>query len=130
MKILIVEDSQSIRTLMELNLKLFGFCYSATNGEEAVLAVKNAIEKNEHYDFICLDIMMPIMNGLEALKEIRKMEENADAAKSKIIMATGKYDASTISEASRNGCDGYFIKPVSKGAIELKLKEFGLIKEI
>ncbi len=128
MNILLVEDMNSVRAIMKCCLERYGVCNSVENGKEAVEAVKNAIEKNEHYDFICLDITMPIMTGLEALKEIREMEKNANVAKSKIIMTTGNYDAQSISEANRNGCDGYFIKPVSKGAIERKLKEFELIK--
>ncbi len=127
MKTLLVDDIKSVRELMKLYLNEYGISNSVSNGEEAIEAVKTAIKVNEHYDFICLDIMMPVMNGLEALIEIRKMEANAGITKSKIIMTTGNYDAKSITNANSNGCDGYFLKPVSKEAIERKLKEFGLI---
>ncbi len=127
MNILLVEDMKSVRVIMECFLKKHGNCNAVENGKKAVEAVEKAIEIKEYYDFICLDIMMPVMDGLEALSLIRKLEKNADVTKSKIIMTTGNYDAQSISEANRNGCDGYFIKPVSPDAIKRKLKEFGLI---
>ena len=74
MKILIAEDEFVSRTKLEKILSSYGECHVTVDGSEALLAFKAALETNEPYDLICLDILMPKMDGHEALQEIRKME--------------------------------------------------------
>ena len=76
MKTLIVEDDFTSRLLLQEILKPYGTTHIAVNGKEAVDAVVTAMDVGEPYDLICLDIMMPVMNGYEALKAIRGLEES------------------------------------------------------
>jgi two-component system chemotaxis response regulator CheY len=76
MKTLIVEDDFTSRLLIQKILTPFGECHLATNGEEAVQAFMNSKTQNTPpYDLICLDIMMPGMDGQTALGKIREIEK-------------------------------------------------------
>ena len=75
MKTLIVEDDFTSRLLLQELLKGYGPAHVAVNGKEAVEAARMAMDAGEPYDLICLDIMMPEMDGHGALKEIRAQEE-------------------------------------------------------
>ncbi|MCS7009583.1 MAG: response regulator, partial [Chthoniobacterales bacterium] len=77
MKTLIVEDDFTSRLLLQEMLKNYGPTHIATDGTEAVEAVRQAIQSGERYDLICLDIMMSPMDGQTALKKIRELEEQA-----------------------------------------------------
>ena len=74
-KQLLAEDDFTSRLLLQEILKLYGTPHIAVNGREAVEAVRAALKTHEPYDLICLDIMMPEMNGLQVLSEIRLMEK-------------------------------------------------------
>ena len=69
MKTLIVEDDFTSRLLLQELLKKYGRSHIAVNGLEAVEAVRLALDENEPYDLICLDILMPQMDGQLALRE-------------------------------------------------------------
>ena len=70
-KILIVDDEPDIRELIEYNLKKEGYqVYTASNGQEGVTEAKRVLP-----DLIILDIMMPKMDGIEACRILRTMNE-------------------------------------------------------
>ena len=75
MKTLIVEDEFTSRRLLQKILAAYGECDIAIHGKEALEAFRLARDEREPYDLICLDIMMPEMDGQETLKMIRKTEE-------------------------------------------------------
>ncbi len=126
-RILVVEDDPFSRTILATLMDKYGIIEKAKNGEEAVEFVQKAIHENHLYDLICLDIMMPIMDGLDALKEIRKMEISANVAKSKILMTTALDDRDGIITAFENGADNYLTKPIQRETLDTKLKEIELI---
>ncbi|MCP4693952.1 MAG: response regulator [Desulfobacterales bacterium] len=132
MRILLVEDDLVSRLVMTGNLSKIGQCDVAADGLEAVEAVKMALEDGEPYDLICLDIMMPKMDGQQALKEIRGLEmenEMSRDARSRIIMTTALTDIKNVSEAYGAECDAYIAKPIKPKQLLDKVKELGLMDE-
>ncbi|MHC5059570.1 MAG: response regulator [Planctomycetota bacterium] len=130
MNSLIVEDDFTARQLMQIYLSEFGKCFVAVNGKEAVQAVTQALDNGDPYDLIALDIMMPEMDGVEALKVIRNIEKKRgitglDAVK--VIMTTAKGQSQDIFNAFNTGCEAYIIKPVRKQALVDELTKLGLI---
>ncbi len=117
MKTLIVEDDFISRVILQEFLKGFGTVHIAVNGEEGGRAFRPAMEAGEPYDLVCLDIMMPKMDGQRALKEIRADEEARGILSSngaKIVMTTALDDFRSVSEAYGGLCDSYLVKPVDK----------------
>ena len=131
MKCLIVEDDFVARKLMQVYLSEHFDCFIAVNGNEAVEAVREAFEENKPYDLICLDIMMPGMDGHEALKTIRQMEKERSIGGldvTKIIMTTALGGSRDIMGAFRSGCEAYIIKPVRKDKLFEEVKNLGLVE--
>ena len=132
MKTLIVEDDFVSRRLIQTILSPYGRCEMATNGKEAVLAFKLAWKENDPYDLICLDIMMPEMDGLEVLEEVRRIEEErgiSGLSGVKIIMTTALDDPRSIMKAFNKQCEDYLIKPIDRVRLLEKVKELGLMTE-
>jgi two-component system, chemotaxis family, chemotaxis protein CheY len=130
MKTLIVEDDFTSRVLLQELLKSYGPLHVAVNGKEAIDAVRASLETGDLYDLICLDIMMPEMDGHSALKEIRTMEEAkgiGPAKRTKIFMTTALADRTNILEAVKGQCDYFLAKPVQKKVLLKELKRFKLV---
>jgi len=131
MKILIAEDDLTSRLFMKKYLSKYGECDVAMNGIEAIDLVMNAVETNEHYDLICLDIMMPKVDGIKTLKTIREMEKSylkAGMKPSKVIMTTALNDKATVEEAYEHGCQAYAWKPIDVIKFNEVLKSLELIE--
>jgi CheY-like chemotaxis protein len=82
------------------------------------------------YDLICMDIMMPEMDGQQALREIRALEEAAGTLsgdQARIIMTTALEDMKNLSESSQGWCDAYLTKPIDNTKLLGYLKSFALI---
>ncbi|HEX2983255.1 MAG TPA: response regulator [Ignavibacteriales bacterium] len=132
MKFLIVEDDFASRFILQKMLSPYGECDVAVNGIEAIDAYNLAIREEQPYDLICLDIMMPKMDGQEALKLIRQREtelgiEPKDEVK--IIMVTALDTPKDVVEAFyQGGCTSYLVKPIEKKKILNILRDFELIK--
>ena len=75
MKILIAEDDFPSRKLMLGYLSQYGECDVTVDGMEATFAFMMALDEGTYYDLICLDVMMPVLDGYQALKMIRDMED-------------------------------------------------------
>ncbi len=130
MKTLVVEDDFTSRVLLEAILKSYGPVDTAVNGREAVDAVQNLLKTDQNYDLILLDIMMPEMNGQEALIEIREAEKARGieiGQGAKVIMTTALADKNNVMNAFRREADAYIIKPVEKKKLLAKLEELELI---
>ena len=130
LNILIVEDDFTSRRVLSHILESFGDCDVAVDGEEAVKAVRLALEEESSYDLICLDIMMPRMDGQAALKEIRSLEVSRGilpGAGAKIIITSALDDSGNVLEAFRSQCDGYIVKPYDRHKITSELRQQGLI---
>lgn len=129
MKILIADDNQENWMLLQQYLGQYGECDVVVNGLEVVDAVTIAYEQGDPYDLICLDIMMPEMDGRQALKAVREMERKANPSPGKqvvIFMTTALNDSKDVIVAFENGgCDAYLTKPISQVVIARKLREHG-----
>jgi len=118
MNTLIVDDDFLSRLIIQKILATYGSCHMAVNGKEAVEAVRLALDSSDPYDLICLDIMMPEMNGQQALKEIRALERaKAARQKAKIIMTTALADAENVVKALQGECDYFLVKPIRRSAL-------------
>jgi two-component system, chemotaxis family, chemotaxis protein CheY len=130
MKTLVVEDDFTSRILVQEILKEFGPIHIAVNGKEALEAAQASVDSGEPYDLICLDIMLPEMDGQAVLKEIRRIESEKGIPAEKhikIIMTTALSDYQNASRAYREVCDGYLVKPIEKAKLLDELKAQGLI---
>ena len=95
MRVLIVDDNFTDRKILQKIFIEYGECDIAVDGEEAIDAYKKSWMKCKPYDLICMDIMMPKVNGLQALKAIRDIENGNDINEServRIIMITAVDD--------------------------------------
>jgi len=113
--ILVVDDERDLLDLIEYNLKKEGFkVLKAENGEEGISKAK------EHKpDLILLDIMMPKMDGLEAVEIMRKDDE---LKKTPIIFLTARSDEKTEIDGLNKGGDDYITKPISTTKLVSRIK--------
>jgi two-component system chemotaxis response regulator CheY len=131
MRALVVEDEFRSRTLLQRMLSRYGNCEVAVNGEEAVEAFVQAWKEDDPYDIICMDIMMPEMDGQEALKGIREIEKKTAVSAEKavkVIMTTAYDIEDEKSEAFEWGCTDYLIKPIDKNRLLDILRKYAIIK--
>lgn len=113
--ILVVDDERDILDLIEYNLKIEGFdVLKAENGEEGIRKAKES-----RPDLILLDIMMPKMDGLEAVEIVRR---DKDLKKTPIIFLTAKSDEKTEIESLNKGGDDYITKPISTIKLVSRIK--------
>jgi two-component system chemotaxis response regulator CheY len=120
LNILVVEDDFTSRRVLSHILESFGVCDVAVDGEEAVEAVRLGLDDERQYDLICLDIMMPRMDGQAALKAIRALEDSYSilpGSGAKIIITSALDDSSNVLQAFRSQCDGYIVKPYDRQKI-------------
>lgn len=133
MNILIVEDQYYSRMVLQKMMKSYGICHEAIDGEEAVLAFRRAWTKGSPYDLVLLDIMMPEMDGLEALEQIRDFEKSQgvpDSEKVRVIMLTALGDKENVQRAMYDGgADAYLVKPVHVQKLNLVLSDLGFDPE-
>jgi two-component system chemotaxis response regulator CheY len=129
MNILIVEDEPALQDMIHLYLTDYGTCDIAANGIEALAAVEQAITDGRPYDLVCMDIMMPQMDGLEALKKIRRMEikrYKKGQSGVKVIMITAKDTAKDMISAYNAGSEAYITKPFTRERLLEQIRQLGL----
>ena len=130
MKILLAEDDYATRKFMASFLSKYGECDVAVDGMETVDAYLMALEDGEPYDLICLDIMMPAMDGYQVLMSIRNMEKERQISADegvKVIMTTALNEEQNVKMAFDLGCSVYSGKPINQDKFEQALTKLGLI---
>lgn len=132
MRILIVEDDFASRKLMQKFLSPYGSCELVVDGEEAVSVFKASLKREEPFDLVCLDIMLPKMDGQQVLKQIREEEERLGILGrngTRVIMTTALSDTRNIISAFHSQCEGYVTKPVTRERLLAEIQELGLLTE-
>jgi len=130
MRALIVEDNLTNRQLLIKLLSPFGEIEVAVDGQEAVEIFRKKLAQGERYTLICMDIMMPEVDGYEALAQIRQLEAENNIAPedaATVIMTTAVDSPSSVEEAKSLRCDGYLIKPIRKMKLIEELQRLELI---
>ncbi len=130
MRILIAEDDFASRKFMMRFLSKYGECDITVDGNEAIEAFKMALDMGEGYDLVCMDIMMPEVDGYQALKQIREIEmeyQIPEEKASKIIMTTALSEGKSVTKAFELGCTAYAGKPIDREKFENELRKLELI---
>ena len=130
MKILLAEDDYATRKFMSGFLSKYGECDVTVDGMEAVDAFLMALEDEDPYDLVCLDVMMPVMDGYQALLGIRNLEKQKNIQKDqevKVIMTTALNDEQNVKMAFELGCTIYSGKPIDQARFEQAMKKLNLI---
>ena len=131
LNMLIVDDELHNRILMRHIVSEFGIYDFAVDGVEAVHAFSIAHENNRPYDVVFMDIMMPEMDGHQALKEIRAFEREVNTPQGKdavVFMVTCLSSHDDVCKAFFKGfCTDYITKPIEYSRIVAKMREYKLL---
>ena len=130
MRILIAEDDFASRKVILKFLSVYGECDVTVDGMEAVDAFMMALEEDKPYDLICLDVMMPVVDGYQALKSIRKIEKEHGISEddmAKIIVTTALNEEKNVKKAFELGCTVYCAKPIDMAKLKSTLEMLELI---
>jgi two-component system chemotaxis response regulator CheY len=129
LRVLVVEDDFVCRVVLQGLLSKYGECHIAVNGREAIEAFRAARQAGRGYDLICLDVRMPEMDGMQALEEIRALEQaqNVFLSRVRVFMTTSARDMKTVFGSFKLICDAYLIKPIDGHQLEEHLRAFALI---
>jgi len=119
MRILIVDDSKFIRQYLRQHLERLGMaCEEAGNGVDAI----ERLRADSAFDLMLCDVNMPLMNGLECVRQVRLQEL---ASQMKIVMVTTEADSSFISQSLDFGADEFLMKPFTPQSLREKLLLIG-----
>ena len=116
-KVLLVDDSATILMMERMILSKLPYdCVTATNGAEAI--AKAAAERP---DLILMDVIMPQMNGFDAVRRLREQEATRETP---IIMVTTRGEAENIESAYAVGCNDYVTKPINSAELMAKMRNY------
>lgn len=119
-KILLADDEKDLSKAVGTILTYSNYDVDiVSNGKEALERINNTI-----YDLIILDIMMPVMDGIQALKEIRK-----NNIKTPVILLTAKSQVDDKVEGLDSGANDYLTKPFDKKELLARIRALTRIKE-
>ncbi|KUO77017.1 MAG: histidine kinase [Clostridia bacterium BRH_c25] len=131
MRILLAEDDLASRKFLSKFLSTYGECDITIDGMEALEAFMMAWDEEKPYDLICLDIMMPELDGIKTLRTIRDIENQKGVEESKrvkIIMTTALNDSDSVFSAFGTGCEVYAAKPIDTKKLVEVMKKLDLIQ--
>lgn len=131
MKILVAEDDLASRRFLSKFLAQYGEVDLVVDGLEALDAYLMAVKEKALYDLICLDIMMPKVDGVKVLKAIRDFETKQGVVSEqrvKVIMTTALAETDYVNQAFEIGCEAYAAKPIDTNKMLEVIKKLGLIE--
>jgi two-component system chemotaxis response regulator CheY len=131
MKALIVDDDFYSRNMIHEILRSVAHCDIAVNGEEAIEAFRQGLVDKSPYDLVCLDLLMPELDGQQALREIRNMEQEFGVSphkEAKVIVTTMLDDEKETHDAFfLGGATSYLVKPIDEEKLMSEVKSLGLV---
>lgn len=130
MRILVAEDDLTSRKFLSKFLSQYGECDVVVDGFEALDAFMLALKDKNNYDLVCLDIMMPKVNGVKVLKAVREIETQyglLPEKRCKVIMTTALAETDLVKQAFEYGCEAYARKPISADKLVDVLEKLELI---
>jgi len=131
LRILLVEDDFACRLLLQSFLSRYGECHIAINGREAVDAFGTALDAGQSYDLVCMDIMMPEMDGREAVRRVRALEEArgiCSTSGAKIFMTTAVDRVKDVVMSFEELCDAYLMKPIDLAKLLHEMQFYGMLE--
>lgn len=131
MKILITEDDLSSRKFLYKFMSGYGECDITVDGMEALDAFMLALESEDPYDLVCIDIMMPKIDGVKVLQVIRDIEKQkhiSEENRTKTIMTTALNDVDLVKNLFEYGCEAYATKPIDIKKLALVMEKLGFEK--
>ena len=130
MRILIAEDDLASRRFISEVLSKYGTCDITVDGVEALDAFLLALDEGSPYQLICLDIMMPKVDGMKALKVIRDIESQKGiegSNRARVIMTTALNDKEFVMNSFDSGCEAYAAKPIDTQKLVEVMRKLSLI---
>lgn len=119
MRVLIVDDTNTDRLLLKLHLSKLGYrTIEANNGQEAI---DQFLEHSQDLDLILMDVQMPYMNGFDAVKSIRKIQEQQKQEWLPVIFLSASAEDDDVEDGILAGGDDYLIKPISQKVLSAKM---------
>lgn len=124
-KLLIAEDNEDNIFLLRSFLKGLNLDIDfALNGQEALGKFSMGINSRNKYDIIFMDLDMPVMDGFESVREIRKIETIHNIPRTPIVALTAFSRPEELSHAQKAGCDLTLAKPVNKEKLVDTIRQF------
>lgn len=130
MKILVAEDDEANRKFLTKLLSKFGDVTVVGDGFQAVKNYMQALDERDPYHLVCLDVMMPKIDGYKALDAIRDIEGKyalIEGERARIVMISALDEGGFDEERAGNLYDCYMSKPIDILEFEMNLKRMGMI---
>lgn len=122
MRALIVDDSRAARSLIRRLVEPLGF--DTIEAEHGQQALERLAASEEPVDLMLVDWNMPVMDGLQLVREVRSQPAYADIS---VLMVSSESDPKQMGRALMVGADDYIVKPVDADMIRARLEMVGLL---
>lgn len=131
MRALIVDDDFYSRSFLEYILHPYAQCDAAVNGEDAIMVFQKALEEGKPYALVFMDLLMPVIDGPRALKEIREIENDFGLTQDtccKVVITSVLEDGEDTHNAMYlGGATSFLQKPVDEKSILAELHRLGCL---
>ncbi|RAQ67514.1 sensor histidine kinase [Aspergillus flavus] len=108
---LVVDDNDINLKILSTFLRKLGCSYETA--PDGLVALNKYKDSRRRYDYVLMDISMPVMDGIQSTSHIRRHEKEQNLTPSRIMAVTGLGSAETLQEALAAGVDDYMVKPIS-----------------
>lgn len=129
MRILIADDDDTCSLILASLFKPYGNSTVVADGDAVIRAVTTQLVNQQPFDLICLDIMMPGLDGQACLRCIRAIEQGfgrVGGDGTRILMTTALDAPDNIMTAFRSQCEGYLVKPIDRTKLTTQLTKLGM----